>query len=732
MPVGAKLPFHHIDGPNSLTKPHGSRKKSRCPGERPTCSFCERLGQRCVYNTPGEVPDTQQQTRRNSDMESRLASLEHKMDRLIEHLIPKPQPLEQSAPTHQVSSEKRAAPPADPGPDSNAGPVPRSPRCVTGPARDTITRERHTTSTDPQDSPLSSPADAGLTETGRRYLLWIHGQPITLFAEDTFLPSLPSRDPELILALEALVLRYPPGSLTSQVARQLEGKARESRRVVMDRVTEGRVELSTLQSLCLLNMFDFASGHVTQSGLDLAIASHLAHSIPPSANPANAQERAHCLRSIAVLQNLQGCCTIPAAPSSSSSSSSSSTSYSFPALSAGSTTTVPYCSLPEPPPDDPPSPEKAISAAAADFSVVWRMAQTYAAAAAVAPDAPPPWDSRSDYSRVLQCHHDMDCRAPQRFRFATNRIDRRDPAELRARRRYWMPFLLIQFVHETVPCLLNHPFLLSRRLRHLRHTMPVHFIQQSFESLSRTAGWVVFFLDVLETKALAAPPDPVVAHCVVVVATIHLQHSFVSDPVLRGKATTGFDKCMRFLERMGAVWPCVANMANNLRKLQNSIVVKPAPDRDGHTSPQNPSFSIDTRLLGDLLVYDRAGRPDAGRDQSVFGPTLRSDTDDARTVIPIPGDADAAEFDLVGSAGISAHKAVPDSAAVYAPDEEIASAAAVVPETSASADLGEDARGPSFEDIFFDGAWPLGDPADRFFEANDYGRAIDDWLNLDC
>ncbi|OBR04430.1 C6 transcription factor [Colletotrichum higginsianum IMI 349063] len=710
MPVGAKLPSHHIDGPNSLTKPRGSRKKSRCPGERPTCSFCERLGQPCVYNTPGEVPDAQQQTRRSSDM-SETAT---------------PRAISANS-TSVVCKKSRATRRPRTGQQCRSRSSKPQVRHWPG-QRHHHSRERHTTSTDPQDSPLSSPADAGLTETGRRYLLWIHGQPITLFAEDTFLPSLPSRDPELILALEALVLRYPPGSLTSQVARQLEGKARESRRMVMDRVTEGRVELSTLQSLCLLNMFDFASGHVTQSGLDLAIASHLAHSIPPSANPANAQEIAHCLRSIAVLQNLQGCCAIPAAPSSSSSSfSSSSSSYPISASSA-----IPYCSLPEPPPDDPPSPEKAISAAAADFSVVWRMAQTYAAAAAVAPDAPPPWDSRSDYSRVLQCHHDMDCRAPQRFRFATNRIDRRDPAELRARRRYWMPFLLIQFVHETVPCLLNHPFLLSRRLRHLRHTMPVHFIQQSFESLSRTAGWVVFFLDVLETKALAAPPDPVVAHCVIVVATIHLQHSFVRDPILRGKATTGFDKCMRFLERMGAVWPCVANMANNLRKLQDSIVVKPAPDRDGHTNTQNPSFSIDTRLLGDLLVYDRAGRPDAGRDQSVFGPTLRSDIDDARTAIPTPGDADAAEFDLVGSAGISAHKAVPDSAAVYAPDEEIAAAAAVVPETSASADLGEDARGPSFEDIFFDGAWPLGDPADRFFEANDYGRAIDDWLNLDC
>ncbi|PKX89883.1 Zn(II)2Cys6 transcription factor domain-containing protein, partial [Aspergillus novofumigatus IBT 16806] len=26
------------------------RKKARCPGERPTCSLCQRLGQRCSYN----------------------------------------------------------------------------------------------------------------------------------------------------------------------------------------------------------------------------------------------------------------------------------------------------------------------------------------------------------------------------------------------------------------------------------------------------------------------------------------------------------------------------------------------------------------------------------------------------------------------------------------------------------------------------------------------------------
>ncbi|KAH8432052.1 Zn(II)2Cys6 transcription factor domain-containing protein [Aspergillus melleus] len=35
------------------------RKKARCPGEKPICSLCQRLGQRCSYGsqaTPGSGP----------------------------------------------------------------------------------------------------------------------------------------------------------------------------------------------------------------------------------------------------------------------------------------------------------------------------------------------------------------------------------------------------------------------------------------------------------------------------------------------------------------------------------------------------------------------------------------------------------------------------------------------------------------------------------------------------
>lgn len=33
-----------------------SRKKARCPGEKPTCSLCGRLGQRCTYGSQ-EAPN---------------------------------------------------------------------------------------------------------------------------------------------------------------------------------------------------------------------------------------------------------------------------------------------------------------------------------------------------------------------------------------------------------------------------------------------------------------------------------------------------------------------------------------------------------------------------------------------------------------------------------------------------------------------------------------------------
>lgn len=105
-----------------------------------------------------------------------------------------------------------------------------------------------------------------LLAMGRLYLAWCHGQPIALFDPDTFLESLTFRDLELILALQALSLRYPPSTLTPQKREKLDSMERESRSVAMHRIASSAVELSTLQTLCILSMVEFA-GKIKMSTL---------------------------------------------------------------------------------------------------------------------------------------------------------------------------------------------------------------------------------------------------------------------------------------------------------------------------------------------------------------------------------------------------------------------------------------------------------------------------------
>ncbi|KAJ3479977.1 hypothetical protein NLG97_g8179 [Lecanicillium saksenae] len=181
-------------------------------------------------------------------------------------------------------------------------------------------------------------------------------------------------------------------------------------------------------------------------------------------------------------------------------------------------------------------------------------------------------------------------------------------------------------------------------------------------------------------------------------------------------------------------------MANNLAKLRESVGLLYSPKADGTALPDDrDSFSIDAQLLWDILVYERAGRPDAGADQSIFGKTLKVGTkmreDDVH--------AAAAEFDLVGSAGISGHKAVSKETPAYAPNEDgpptpgvLVSSGGGGGATSGGGPVdnvsdGAGAMLVSVEDRFFEGIGGLDGEEHLFLQANDFGKAIDTWLSHD-
>lgn len=276
------------------------------------------------------------------------------------------------------------------------------------------------------------------------------------------------------------------------------------------------------------------------------MATHLARAVQPDNTLGDVQEFSDCARSIVMLQNLQGGVsssphiadnidTIERAAGPRSDQSS---------ISEGS------CQM-----------DSGIMRYAAELSQIWRMTRAYAACR-VGSKAPPPWNQQSDYSCVMQMHLEFDCRVPVKYRFAANKFADQSQSAIEQQRHYWGPWLFIQIVYSVIPCILNHPFLLSMRLKSFRHTIPQSFIHQSFEHLNRHAGWIMYFIDLLERKEFYFA-DLSIAHCIAVVATIHLQHSFVQDPELRDRAQQGYEKCLDFLQRLGDTWPSVSTMVSD-------------------------------------------------------------------------------------------------------------------------------------------------------------------------
>lgn len=88
-------------------------------------------------------------------------------------------------------------------------------------------------------------------------MIWCHRQPLQLFEEDNFLDSLDTRDHELVLALQSLCLRFAVGTNQNENAEKARSMADMSYRLVMERIAQGEVQLSTLQTLCVLSMVDF-------------------------------------------------------------------------------------------------------------------------------------------------------------------------------------------------------------------------------------------------------------------------------------------------------------------------------------------------------------------------------------------------------------------------------------------------------------------------------------------
>ena len=166
--------------------------------------------------------------------------------------------------------------------------------------------------------------------------------------------------------------------------------------------------------------------------------------------------------------------------------------------------------------------------------------------------------------------------------------------------------------------------------------------------------------------------------------------------------------------------------AENLCKLQESVMVVPSPGPTDSAVPESrQAFSIDAQLLWDILVYERAGQQGAAADQTMFRESVKSK-------IARRGNESSmtmAEFDLVGSAGISGHKSVPQDIPAYAPNESQDLTEATNYQRNNDEQVPE--VGGLTENRYFEAVGGFGEQENLFLQANDFGKAIDNWLNFD-
>ncbi|KAL4971949.1 hypothetical protein BDW66DRAFT_164558 [Aspergillus desertorum] len=601
------------------------RKKSRCPGERPDCSSCLRLGQVCEY-----AGDEQADYARK--MEQRIEDIEGKIDALMACFSNQNQP----SPTTTFQLRQ---PYPEPPPEASATPS--------------------------TQSGLVAPNEMQL------FHIYCNFQPLPLFHHRSFFAS-ESRDQELILAMKALGLRFRGNGIADpEIDRQIRDWTERSRLMVMTRVAEGSVELSTLQALCILTLIDHTAGHTMKAGANIRLAAYILQNLRfGSADFTNLEderdERLLLRWSLHMLANLIGE-PVPGP--------------SLRTVYNGNSATT--------------ANDMGIVGCAIQLSEVWGLAQSYAAAD-IASDALPPWAPHSDYSRIAFRHTEFESVTPLRYRLHETRLDELSGAELHRQRDFWGHCLFFQLIFHAIPCLLNHPLLLSARLRNFRLTMPQSFLQHSYEQITLHAGWVLHFIDLLESKRYEVS-DPTVGQSVVIVATIYLQHSFVEDVFFREKAQTGYDKCLAFLKRMALRWPNIEGQVDNLGRLRNSISA-------GEVQNSRQTWSVNVHLLREILI----AAPPKQAAGDILGPGLATDCalqTDSTTPDP--------DFELIGSAGISGHKTVARNLVTYYPPEQVLQP--TPPDLSAL--LGEPGLSAT-------------GPTTGFLQPQDYGRFIDNWLDL--
>lgn len=467
--------------------------------------------------------------------------------------------------------------PLSPAKDADSNPSSCSP-----PVR---SNDRYTTSSAFVDARLPEISKQELTSIAETYWTFCESQPLPLFCgnETSFVASFQSREISVIHSVMATVNRFRLDKEYSQRSAELVAESTSvAYRLVLDRIASCNVELSTLQTMCLVVLLDIdgkplylvvddprshystAAGRPDRARMICSMATTLANSaqlhLDWREDEDMREERKRCYWSIVLLTRLLGESgpTAPAAQDSLPAYPQCSTAS--PADVMKTTERVGQAGSP------PPESSFSIVEVVLKLSEVWCLAQRYVQTEGMTRNTEGvfPWSAQSSYSRVTESFMNIGSRMPFGHRYRNMNIRHMTKDVLRQSRTFWAPWFLSRFMYHTIPCLLNHPLLLTLQIRGVRNVTEA-FLQQSSFTVANHISWIMHYLDLMRSRNFVTF-SPVLIYCVAVVATIELQRTFLRDHEQTAQSTASqqnFDKCLRFVSHMNQKWEYAARMVNH-------------------------------------------------------------------------------------------------------------------------------------------------------------------------
>ena len=175
----------------------------------------------------------------------------------------------------------------------------------------------------------------------------------------------------------------------------------------------------------------------------------------------------------------------------------------------------------------------------------------------------PPWSIRSDYSQIVEEIMDSETTLPYKYRSRPARFAEQDATRLHENRDFWGSWLFLQMLYHTILCLLNHPLLMSLRLRSFRVNMvPEVFLQHTADLTATHTEWIIHLLSLCEKKEFDIH-NQFFAHSAAIVATIYLQQSYSEDFAIRSTKQECFRKCVAFIKRLGRYSPHIDQLVSH-------------------------------------------------------------------------------------------------------------------------------------------------------------------------